>query len=287
MANKITRKGLNNLLNAGYLNDVNVPTKISIGIDTTSPLVSNTSLGKKIPINSTEEIDNFETADWVDGTDTESALNSALFKIGSNSLSVAKTGTTGTTMSINKATTSADFTDKDLWVWVYLEDKTDLVSSGTALSIKFGSDSSNYYNKEIDITDLSNGWNAITFDSSVTSVGSPVITAIDYTEFIFNFDDASDTIVADRVLIDDLKLADSDSYYKEFDVNYPQVDEVSSEVEVQTTLTTTDAVGYPLTETGILTNDNDLLVHSVSFADNKTNKEIFIEVNRIKLLNSF
>ena len=287
MANKITRKGLNNLLNAGYLNDVNVPTKISIGIDTTSPLVSNTSLGKKIPINSTEEIDDFETADWVDGTDTESALNSALFKMGSNSLSVYKTGTTGTTMSINKATTSADFTDKDLWVWVYLEDKTDLVSSGTALSIKFGSDSSNYYNKEIDITDLSNGWNAITFDSSVTSVGSPVITAIDYTEFIFNFDDSSDTIVADRVLIDDLKLADSDSYYKEFDINYPQVDEVSSEVEVQTTLTTTDAVGYPLTETGILTNDNDLPVHSVSFADNKTNKEIFIEVNRIKLLNSF
>jgi len=286
MANILTRKGFNNLLNAGYLGDLSLPTKINVGIGTTSPTNADAELTKRIPISGTETVDDCETTDWVDGTDTNSTLNSALFKIGSNSLSIAKSGTTGTTMSISKATTSRDLTDKDFWVWVYVLDKTDLVTTGTALTIRFGSDSSNYYYYDVDIDDVSDGWNAITFDSSSASTtGTPTITVCDYSEVIFNVDDASDTIVADRILIDDLKVADADSYDRVFDAGYPIVDENSSEVEMQTRLGTTDAIGYPITEAGHLDDSDNLLSRSVASADNKTTSDIFIEVERLKLIN--
>lgn len=285
--NVLTRKGLNNFLNAGYLGTTDVPTKINVGISTTTPLVSDTALGKKIPISGTETVDDCETADWTDGTDTASALNSTTFKKGSNSLSVAKTGTSGTSATISKTTTSVDFTDKDLWLWLYVEDVSDLVSTGTAVTIRFGSDSSNYYYLDIAVGSLEDGWNAIMFDSSSATgtTGSPVITACDYTALIYNVDDAADTVAADRILLDDVKVASSDDYDRDFDSGYPSVNTVSSEVEMQTTLGTTDAVGYPITELGHL-NSSDLLSHSVSSADNKTSSDIFIEVERIKLTNT-
>lgn len=287
MANIITRKGLNNLINAGYLGTTSVPTKINIGISTTSPSVADTTLGKKIPISGTETVDDCETDNWADGTDTVATLNSTLFKVGSSSISIAKSGTTDTSMSVSKTTTSVDFTDKDFWIWVYVLDTDDLVSSGTLLTIRFGSDSSNYY--YLDITSLSDGWNAITFNSSSATgtTGSPTITACDYAELIFNVDDAADTIAADRVLMDDLKVASADDYDRDFDSGYPAVNTVSSEVEMQTTLGTTDAIGYPLTELGHLDASDNLLSHSVSSAENKTTSDIFIEVERLKLLNSF
>lgn len=287
--NLIVRKGLNNLLNAAYLGTTSVPTKISVGIATTAPTVGDTSLGKAIPISGTETVDDCETADWTPGTDSTQALYSTLSKVGDNSLTIAKTGTAGTTFSASKTTTSVDFTSKDFWVWVYLEDKTDLVATGTALSIRFGSDNSNYYQYDVDIDDLSDGWNSITFDSTTASstTGTPTITACDYTNIIFNVDLAADTIVADRVLIDDLKVASSDDYYKSFDAGYPSINEVSSEIEMQTTLSTTDAVGYPLTELAHFDASNNMFSHSVSSADNKTTSDIFIEIERVKILNSF
>ena len=136
---------------------------------------------------------------------------------------------------------------------------------------------------------LSDGWNAITFNSSnaTGTTGTPTITACDYSEFIFNVDNAADTIVSDRILLDDLKVASDDDYDRVFDAGYPTVDEVSSEVEMQTTLGTTDAVGYPLTEVGHLDASDNLDSHAVTSADNKTTSDIFIEVERYKVLNTF
>jgi len=67
------------------------------------------------------------------------------------------------------------------FVWAKINSVTNL----TNYILRFGSDSSNYYSKTVtaqsDGTTFVPGWNLLRFDvSSLTTVGTPVITAIDY-----------------------------------------------------------------------------------------------------------
>ena len=285
----LTSKGLNNLLNSGYKGTTHVPTKIRVGMSTDTPTEGDTDLGKKIPMTGTEQVDDCNaTTSWSAGTDSAIALNTTLFKESTGSLSLAKSGATVTTFSMNKATTSRDYTSKDFWVWVYLLDKTDLVASGTGITVRFGSDGSNYYYLDTNITGLSNGWNAIVFSSSTATgtTGSPVIAACDYSEIILNTSLSSDTVAANRVLIDDLKVASSGDYEQNFDSGFPLVTETANKVEMETTLGTTKANGYPISEMGHLDTDSSLESHSVFTAENKTTTDIFIMKEIIKLINT-
>ena len=284
----ITREGLNNMLNAGYLGQISVPTKINVGIGTTAPTEGNTSLTKRIPISGTESVDDCDTSDWTDSTDASSTLNTVLFKEGSASLTVEKDGTSGTEFYVEKTTTSVNFTSKDFWAWIYLVDTDDLDSSTTMITIRFGSDDANYYYLDLVSSNLVDGWNAITFNSTnaTGSVGSPTLASSDYTRFTFNTTLAAGIISSDRILIDDIKVASSTDYDNALDSGYPQVIDSANEVEMESTLGTTKANGYPINEMGHLNASSTLYSHSVFTAENKTSSDIFIMKERIKLINT-
>jgi len=286
---KMTVEGFNNLLKSGYLATPNVPTKINVGISTSNPTQFDTALNKKIPIQNTEQADSCDaTTGWSGGTDSAVSLNTTIFKEGTGSLNIYKTGTTGTAFSASKTVTSLDFTSKDLWFFLYIEDITDLVSTGTAISIQYGSDNSNYYAFDIGISTLVDGWNYIKLNSSNISstVGAPTITACDYFALIANVDLAADTVAEGDFMIDDIKLASSEDYDLDFDTDTLAVDETDNSVSYESTLSLTMANGYPITEQGHLTDDDALYTHNVSTADNKTTSELFIIKEKIKLLNT-
>lgn len=281
-----TNKFVQQMLNAHFKNSASPPSKMRIGIGTTTPTMSDTVLANKVPVKDFDVVDDFEaTTGWSAGTDSAVTTNNITFKEGSFSLNLAKTGTSGSVASMSKTTTSLDFTSKDFWVWVYLTDKTDLVSSGTALTIRFGSDSSNYYYLDVDIDDLSNGWNYVSFNSSSATgtTGSPTITACDYTYLAVNTDNNSDTFTANRVMFDEAKLASSTDYDFEILASYPSVDEVGLSAETRAQLSLTQANGLSFTESGELDSSGNLHSHHVFDAETKDNTDIFYIVEKTKI----
>lgn len=234
------------------------PSLFKLGISETTPSVADTSLTREVPISGTETVDDCEaTTGWSGGTDSAVSLNSTTYKIGSGSLNIYKSGTTGTVFSASKTTTSVDFTSKDLHTWLYITDLTDLVSTGTAVTIRFGSDSSNYYYLDTTIGSLAAGWNLIVFNSSgaTGSAGSPTITACDYYYIALNTDLAADTVAEGDVVIDDLKVASTDDYVKTFETGYPTINESTLEATTKCRVSTTEANGYNINALGLFNND--------------------------------
>jgi hypothetical protein len=260
---------------------------LQCGINNTTPNITDTALVRKIPFSNTESVDSCDVDNWSDGTDSAATLNTVTFKEGTGSISLTKSGTAGTVMSMSKTTTSRDFTSKDFSVWVYITALSDLVSTGTAITVRFGSDSSNYYYYNVDISALSAGWNLILF-SSATATGttsSPTITACDYTYIAFNTDLAADTIAANRILIDDIKLASSGDYNHSLDSGYPIIDETNMETTLQYTILSTEANGYNINGTGVFNTDATpkLGGEDTFFAESKSNTDqiIFVFKDRV------
>jgi len=288
----VTNLGLNIMLDRTFNGSPtrSVISTYKVGSGTTTPAAGDTDLEIPVPLDGTEAVDDCETDNWTDDTDTDSALNSSTYKEGSNSISLEKDDTNGTTFGVHKTTTSRDFTSKTLFVWLNITDTTDLVASGTAVTIRFGSDASNYYYYNVDISDLSNGWNLIYFDSAgaTGTTGSPVIGSCDYSQIILNTDLAADTIAADRILIDDWKLASSDDFTGSYESGYPSFDYTNNEIEIQCRVTATQANNFSVSEFGLFNTDGTPLIysHDVFTAISKTSSEeiIFIAKSRLRLV---
>ena len=286
----VTTLGLNIMLDRTFNGSPtrSIISTYKVGSGSTTPAVGDTDLEIPVPLDGTEAVDDCETANWTNSTDTAHGLNSSTYKEGSKSIYIQKNGTTGTTFGVYKTTTSRDFTSKTLFVWLNLTDTTDLVASGTAVTIRFGSDSSNYYYYNIDISDLSNGWNLICFDSAgaTGTTGSPVIGSCDYSQIILNTDLAADTVAADRIMMDDLKLASTDDFVGSYESGYPSFDYTNNEIEVQCRVTATQANNFSVSEFGLFNTDGTPLIysHDVFTAISKTSSEeiIFIAKSRLR-----
>jgi len=254
MAFEVTKNGAKILLDRAFrLDDDATYTPISrgwVGIEQTTPLVTDTDLDRPIPIKEadTELVDDCETADWTQGTDSiAETLNSTSYIRGSNSLNLGKSGTTGTVFSYTKTTTSRDFTSKTLFLFVYVATLADLVASGTAITIRFGSDSSNYYYKDIDIDDLSAGWNTLWVDQATASTtGSPVVAACDYSGIFFNTDLAADTVTLGDVRMDHWHLASSGDFAEEFTTGYPSGPGDNLQIEARFAVLDTEGIGFDI-----------------------------------------
>jgi len=222
--------------------------KLHLGSDQTNPLITDTDLVNPLPIDTagTEFVDDCETADWTQGTDSDNeTLNSTTFKQGSNSLNLGKSGTTGTTMSYSKTTTSVDFTNKKLFLWVNITTLADLVATGTAITIRLGSDSSNYYFKNFAIGTLIAGFNLLVMEQSTASTtGSPVATATDFAEIIFNTDLAADTITLGDVLMDYWHVADADDFARALDAGFPTGPNTNLQMDYRATVTSGEMNGF-------------------------------------------
>lgn len=242
------------------------PQQFKVGITQADITTGTTALTLPVPIDSTEAIDDFEDySTWTAGTDTALADNTSTFKENATSMSVAKSGTSGTSMSASKTVTSRDFTSKRFNIWIYITALSDLVTSGTAITIRYGSDSSNYYYLNTDISSLSSGWNYIIFTSATATgtTGSPVIATCDYLAIFFNTDLVADTIAANRILVDDANVASDDDFLKDFVSGYPSINNTTLESTYRCYLDSLQANGFDLDGVMILNKDGTPLVFAV------------------------
>jgi len=283
----ITDIEIDRVLNRGYTDTFTetIPSQFKIGKGTTDFDPTDTDLEDPVPINGSEQVDDCDaTAGWAAGTDTLVALNASVFIQGTGSLSMAKTGTAGTSASMDKTTPSLDFTSKAFCIFVRITALADFVAAGTAVTVRFGSDSGNYYEFAVPIGNLTTGWNFITFTTATatSTTGAPVIGACDYTYIAYHTDLAADTVAANRFLVDDIKLASADDYFKALDS--VTVDTANDEVVMESRVVTTEANGILLSESGPFNSDGTPLLVTRSTFDgfSKTLDDELILTDKIK-----
>lgn len=207
-----TELGLEVIRKAPAEVDKSVANKITASLQIGTGEANNNTIGECGTFNAAEEeVDNCDTADWTDSADMTTSLNESEYKENTKALNLTKDAGASATASTYKTTTSVNFTSKNLSLWLYVKDATARAKLATSscLTIRFGSDSSNYYQWAKDLTDLSVGWNLIknlTSSNADSTTGSPTITACDYTYVALTATAAATTWSAGDFIMDDIKL---------------------------------------------------------------------------------
>ena len=152
------------------------------------------------------------TTGWSASTDGSVTLNSTPSQIseGSAALNLVKSGTTVAAVTYSKSlSTSYDFFDRSIYVDYYINANTDLASTD-AIALRFGTNSSNYYEQTWDRSQLSSAaWNTLNFrrdDTGVTVTGSPGTSSLSYFAIVVTATTAATTIAAPDQRLDDLRL---------------------------------------------------------------------------------
>jgi hypothetical protein len=261
----ITNNGFKILLNRAYKNspDYLEVSRFKVGIDQSTPLVTDNDLTKVIPIYNTEEADDCETVgNWSETTDGSDSLNSTTYKIGSGALNLIKTGTTADNVTYynNNNMTSLDFTSKDLWLWIYFKDQDtlDKLATTDAVEIRYGNDyDTNYYYKKYDNSDLAIGWNYFTMNTTDgTEEGTVTLASCDSGAIKLTFTATSDTIAEGDIITDDWKLASSGDYYSDSETGFPTIDENTNTATIKCYLNSVQAVGYNVSGIGTFNEDS-------------------------------
>lgn len=255
------------------------PTQFSIGIEQADPSVASTSLTHPVPIEGTTTINDCEvTTGWTASTDGALTVNSTTYKEGSNSISIAKSGSTEAFVGASRTISSIDITTSRIDLWIYLVDKTDLIASGTGIQVQAGQDSSNYYYKNFDIADLESAWNYLYLSSTDNSgeTGSPTASGIVYFNLVFYTDNTSDTIAADRVLMDDIKLAGVGTFFENFMID-TTIDYTTRTATMKCYLNNIQANGYDFDGVMIFNNDTTKVSQSITklTAESKSSTDEF------------
>jgi hypothetical protein len=254
--------------------DYTAPSRFRVGVGTTTPTSADTSLGQRIPITGTETIDSMDaTTGWSPNADCTLATDAVTKKEGTAALRFTKTGTASANANASKTTTNLNFTSKDLWCWIYVDDAATLAKFAVSncLTLRYGSDATNYYQWQKNASFFSTGWNLIgpLNTGNATTVLSP------------------DTANSDYALIQFTSVASSDDdYSKAVSAGYPSLDETNFISEVRTELTSTDAVGYSLTEFGLFNTDASpkLFSHAVHSPITKTTSVVVLYIEKDKVV---
>ncbi len=176
--------------------------------------INDTSLPQGITLDTCEATTGW-TANSTASNLTEDNVN---FASGSGSLSFDVTTGTG---SISKTLSSqldmsAQLNQASLFYYLYLPAGSALTST----SIRWGSDSSNYYTRTLTTTNEGNafatGWNLIRADwNGATVVGSPTVTAIDYIDVLVTVTSNQTGIKVDNI-VSDMGIYRMIEYYSKF-----------------------------------------------------------------------
>jgi len=199
---------------------------VALGDDNTTPTVSDTALGGELfrkaivstdksaadtiivsgriesteaNNNSVKEIGWFDTGSeqvddcesitgWNDSADMTVTLNTSIFMQGIAAINLTKDGTSSADVDTSKTTTSRDFTGKKFSKRLRIVDAAALakLAATNALTIRYGSDSSNYFEYQFDRSELTSGTafnyiNNLQSGNADSTTGSPVLTAMDFT----------------------------------------------------------------------------------------------------------
>ena len=156
------------------------------------------------------------TTGWTASGTNSVTQNTTTFVEGSASLNMVKSDGSSATISVSKTTTSVNFTSATFSIQVYVTTSTynDLATTD-CLTLRFGSDASNYYVYTKDKADFTaDTWNTFSFTSATadSTTGSPVLTACDYTYAAILTDNAADTITATNLMLDDIRVFAGDLF---------------------------------------------------------------------------
>mgnify|MGYP006921318270 CR=1 FL=1 len=254
-----------------------VPSALRIGLEAQTPSAATSALTREAPITYTVVDACDATTGWSAGTDGSVALNSTdgEYIEGNGCLNLVKSGTTQTSVAFSKTTLSVDFTGKDLWVWIYITDLTNLATTA-CVTVRFGSDNSNYYSFAVDKADLVAGPNWIVFNSSTatSTTGTPAIAACDYTAIVIVTSATSGTYTGNSVRLDHIQVAGASDYTTSFysgPTHTTATDVATSVVRVGIG----SAVGQPLTNAAWYLSSGQVYGVDQHSEDTKTQEEEF------------
>ena len=256
----VTNLGLNMLMDRFLNGGVYLPpTKFSVGRGTTAFNATQTNLVDPVPIVGTETVDSCDVADWTDSADMTTTVNTLTYKQGVGSLNLTKDATGSATATVNKTTTSLDFTSKELTVWFYILDATALakLNAVDAIVIRYGSDGANYYEFKFQKASLAVGWNLLQNMTSTTGIetGTVVLTACDYSYLAVTSTVAGDTWIDGDVIMDYWQLVSADDLFGNFEIGFPTIDTTNLQITYRASLLSPDAVGYNIAEIGVFSED--------------------------------
>ena len=267
MAGLKTTLGKKIVINRSYkaVPDYTIPSQFKVGLGTTAPAVGDTDLELSVPIgNGTVNDDGSNTLTGSNGGDN-STDNTTRYKPGANltdntaqnlignATSATKTWAISDLASAGSVCVAGQFTS----LWIYILDdvaKNKLLSSGTCLTVKIGSDASNYYAKTFEVSDLATGWNylnmsVLSTNTETGTVGSP----IDYFEIEAITNNATDTFAAGDLVYDLLRQYEATDVLKDF--KSLSINETTLKVTIVGELLSGEAVGFDLTEFGTFNAD--------------------------------
>ena len=240
-----------------------------VGLDNTPYTSADTGLfgGKEV-------IDALDaTTGWSNSGDAGAAtLNTTAgeYQEGTGCLNLPSTFSTGVS-SWYKTITSADLTSKKLYLWIYMDDVTDLDTSVTAITVDIGTSGfTNYDTWSYANTEFTNGWNSLYIDCDVadsTSGSGLVLGTSDSIRINFNLISTQTT--------NDTRM-DYIRYYEAGTLGITDsiktVTKITGTNYFKTTvnLTSTDANGLAIVEAGD-SDGSDLLSRQTFAAINKGN----------------
>lgn len=132
---------------------------------------------------------------WTDGTNMTTSVNTTTFKSGVGALNLTKDSVTTALTYTSKTTTSVDFTGKKLGFWFYCASTSAYakLAAASSMIVRFGSDSSNYFQWNFVNTALAGGLLGQTLNGTgwqyiecsqlnyTSKTGTPVLTTCAYT----------------------------------------------------------------------------------------------------------
>jgi len=289
MAGVFTNEGLKTVLDRFFNESPSRSTasqfKVGVGVEDASS--SDTNLSNPIPISGAEIVDSCDVLDnWSVNADCTATLNGTTYKSGTACIDVTKDDVNGVTAQVYKTTTSRDLGNKDFSVWVYVDSQGMLDSLGvTALDVKFGSDSSNYFWWQKNKSDFSVGWNLVNKlnRGNASIIGSPVTASCDYTSVGLVGTASITTWGVGSASMDDIKVVSASDYTKSFESGYPTLNYDAVQGTIRCRLSVAEANGYPITEFGVFNKDSTALLQSrdVFTSFSKTSDDELILISKI------
>ena len=272
--------------------DYTTVSKFGVGIKQGTLLAADTDLDYVVPINNGTVNDNGDNTFTGSSGGDNSTDNTTTFKPGAGETDNTAQNLISNNTNVTKIWTIADLSssginaiaDQPFAMWIYIKDAATLAKfliAGTALEIKLGSDSSNYYSKTFELTDLATGWNWITSNTvnveDLTETGT-VVGDIDtfLIEIITN--NATDVFIAGDVIYDLLRQWEVTDTVKTFIAGFPAIDEGTFKVKIKGSLTSVQANGFDLSGFKVLNTDTVPKVTDLSdyTAESKSDTDEFI-----------
>lgn len=242
------------------------PNQFMVGEGTTDATVSDTALVKPRAIENYEVVDTMDaTTGWTASGTNSVTLNTTTYVRATGALNLIKSDTGSAIASMSKTTTSLNFTSKTFFAFVYISSSLYAnLAASAAVVFRFGSDSSNYYQFAINKVDLTTLWNHLQFSTATatSTVGSPSLSAMDYTYFALEATGAGITCAAGDFIVDEPFLWDSTDLDKTQETGYPAISYADLSVELRGRLNTLNANGFLLTEVAFSNLDSTPLLFS-------------------------